>query len=145
MKCLECQHHLQDQCDVCVCKDMLLIEVKDNGGLTKPSRSVVMICKVTETIVRHAASAGISEVNMKQVEHKAFQRCLPLDVFHCLHYSNRFSLDPFSNDHKTSLIKLIIKEYAKIRLHHLTKEWTRNHQRASQRQRNNKLTLFQGM
>ena len=124
---------------------MMLIEAKDNGGLVKPSRSVVMICKVTETIVRHSAAVGISEVNMKRIKHMAFQKCLPLDVYSCLHYSNRFSFDPFSNNHNTSLIKFIIKEYAKIRLHHLTKEWSRNQKRTSVRQRNNKLTIFQGM
>jgi hypothetical protein len=45
------------------------------------TRQVTMICRLFETIVRHVAIGGISELNSRKIEHFSFQKYLPLDIF----------------------------------------------------------------
>ena len=145
IKCTECRLQLVDPLGVCAHPDMKLIDFKQNGGLALPSRPVVMICRNAETTLREITHSGILTTSLEKIEHRTFQVCFPLDLFNRLHTKERFEMDPFTNNHKIILTKMIIKEYSKIRLYHYTKEWSRIQKGISCRQLNKKTTLFQGM
>lgn len=109
-------------CNVCansltsnVSKSMLLNR-KNKGGLCKPSMDVVKICLVAESVMRTEQNFTASNVILKLVSW-AIRKLNIQNLFVCLseHCQDQ---DPLSG-HILQLIRLILKHYFTIRLHHI--------------------------
>lgn len=99
-----------------------LIDIKNRGGLIKPSIDVTRICKIAEKIF----TSRIFEVP-KHLEDpiqflmlKTMAHINITNVFNCLN-EHILTQSPINN-HLLQIIKLIIKKYLAIRLHHHNKE-----------------------
>lgn len=99
-----------------------LIDIKNRGELIKPSIDITRICKITEKIF----TSRIIEVP-KHLEDpiqflmlKTMAHINITNVFNCLN-EHILTQSPINN-HLLQIIKLIIKKYLTIRLHHHNKE-----------------------
>ena len=87
-----------------------LIELRDNGGLIKPSAAVIQICQRTEHVIRHMNEDDLgSRMLLERV------RATILNDYEA----------PFPNDHEIGLdchslqlTKSVIDKYVKVRLFH---------------------------
>lgn len=125
-----------------------LIILKDKGGLCYPSESVIEICLMSESVIRHAIlMSGNDEILPKYTP-----EYLTISILRKLQGSafiNSFAphnIEFFSSnaDHSLLLIKAIINKYLKVRLYHETKMITLKNKGNSKRQFYNKLTLHSG-
>ena len=100
----------------------------DHGGLVKPSESVVTVCQKTEQCIQRMLSCtgGI----LRQASHDLVE-CICLAVLSYIgsiivfHYLNdhMFESTPDSN-HVFNLIKVLAQNFAKIRMHSLSKKFS---------------------
>ena len=111
------------------CSRFDLIELRDRGGLIKPSKEVIKICQKTELVIK-----GLTEQDL--CSRLLLQR-IRVSVL------NDFIV-PFPNDHECGLnshslqlTKSIIDVYVKVRLFHLSRQVS---ERASGRKIRSKLT-----
>jgi hypothetical protein len=123
-----------------------LITLKDNGGLVHPSRDVVSVCKISETVFRGqmpAASKPLCDANLKALlTSKVMGRLVGVNLFESLS-EHLQSCDPHC-DHRSRLLKDIIHHYLLIRLHHQAKTYTRIVQGDKVRTFLNKTVTFKG-
>ena len=121
------------------------LQLKDRGGLFKPTESVITVCEESEKCFQRMmkvtdghlpqckgindaiAAAVLGEINISK-------------VFKELH-SHMFDT-PVNDNHIISLIKKISKCYSKVRLYHLGKEATAKLHGKKVRKTLNKLVLF---
>lgn len=88
-----------------------LIEMRDQGGLIKPSNAVIQICKQTESVLRQMSNDDFCRKSLLHRITSAVLNELPV---------------PFPDDHESGLnshslklAKLVIDNYVKVRMHHL--------------------------
>lgn len=94
----------------------MLLNKKNRGGLCKPSKDVVNVCLVAETIMRMEQNFSASNIILKLIA-LAINALNMETLFTCLsrHCQDQ---DPL-NGHILQLIRLILKHYFTIRLHHI--------------------------
>lgn len=99
-----------------------LIDIKNRGGLMKPSTDVIHICKITEKIfisriheIPKLLGNPINYLTIKTMSQINISSLFTVLNVHIL------SQSPINN-HLLQIIKLIIKKYIVIRLHHYNKE-----------------------
>ncbi|KAK6174267.1 hypothetical protein SNE40_017579 [Patella caerulea] len=122
IKCVECQ-------DVLTLNDTnyinKLVMFKDKGGLCKPSKDVVNICRLTEKCINHILLVthgklphgqdimlGVTTTVVKMVDFSRIFQQLNTHIINS-------SLD---DNHVHRLVKVIAKSYASIKLYHLGKQ-----------------------
>lgn len=117
INCHICCNALEDST-----RQYTLIDIKNRGGLIKPSIDVTRICKIAEKIF----TSRIIEVP-KHLEDpiqflilKTMAHINITNLFNCLN-EHILTQSPINN-HLLQIIKLIIKKYLVIRLHHHNKE-----------------------
>lgn len=112
---------------------------KDNGGLSYPSKDVILVCKAAESVVRSYMDSGVKAT--KDVLVAKIMRDLVgrTNLFQHLYYHDLGKF-PTSN-HVTDLKKAIIEKYINIRIHFLLKQ---SMSTLSKRQLLNKYVLFSG-
>lgn len=118
-----------------------LIEIKNQTGLTTPSKDVILICEKVEKIFKNILSCGyIKSKHTKQyLVNQALHTCIGLEIFKNLD-SHQFDQSPLEN-HSINLIKAVMEKYADIRLSYLSKKKTKQ---ISLRTHYNKTILFSG-
>jgi hypothetical protein len=102
-----------------------LILHKDQGGLTKPSQSVIDLCMATEKLFQKVLHVNKQLLPQGQGLPGAFANVVLGDlggkVFLTLE-PHMTDTEP-DNNHVFALIKAITHAYCKIRMHHLTKQF----------------------
>lgn len=120
-----------------------LIRHKTRGYLLHPSADVTFICRSTEKAIRtqlkNYGKLPTNRYQSKAIENEIIQEFIGTNIFEQLndHVKNQ---EPLEN-HRTYLIRLIVKTYIKIRICHFLKE---SNIKRTERQYYNKLTLFKG-
>ena len=91
-----------------------LIEMRDCGGLIKPSLAVIDICKRTEHVIRHIKEEDLCDRSL----------LLRIKTSILSDYDIPFPDDHESglNSHAVQLTKSVIEKYVKVRLHHLSQQ-----------------------
>lgn len=115
-----------------------LLQRKNRGGLCLPSPDVIIICKNAEKSLRLYNKDRLFQTkNILNILINQALCSLPSDIFNM----NDHLYDQLpSSDHRSQLMKLILKTFFNMRMKHESKTFT-NFKRI--RMRNNKLTLFQ--
>jgi hypothetical protein len=132
INCAECFSQLVDENSV-----SKLISRKDQGGLIKPSVSVIEICKIAEMIFKSNNNfAGnvllrLSYLTKKYIDINNYFPALNVHIL---------DQDPLNN-HLLQLLNLILKYYFTIRIHH--KHMQINEVKKRIRHQYSKLILFQ--
>lgn len=119
LQCKECKTALFAS----ECEELYpLIKRKTNGGLVNPSKDVVVICRLSEKIIREVNIQNAYEVSElhKNVHIRVMRSVVDLCLFNTLqsHINDTGTLD----GHLPILVKQIASKYVSIRLHHATKE-----------------------
>lgn len=122
LKCEKCIEIIEDTEHI---SGKSLIDIKNRGGLFKPTSDLNRICQVSEKILReYQARIGSKYLgqqrNLLQMINKVSAKVLPTQVFcklkdHSLEQS-------LYDDHRNLLIKSIAQKYFKIRIHYITKK-----------------------
>jgi DNA transposase THAP9 len=126
--------------------DFGLLEIKDRGGLLRPSHDVVHLCKASES--RFRSTMGPFE---KPVIAASLKAVLITDVLRSFIGSSIFSAlmdhstgtEPI-RDHRVLLMKTVVDEYLTCRLHHQGKCFTRSIHEQNKRSTLNKTVIFSG-
>lgn len=127
---------------------LLLVKLKDKGGLMKPSESVVQVCESTEQAISRMmvsctgnlplaiGSKLVSTVSLYVLTEVGESK----SVFADLH-DHMFDSSPESN-HVFKLIKVISQCYIKIRMHAIAKRYNENKTGTKVSKQLTKLVLF---
>lgn len=116
------------KCDVCAAEltdkhsRHKLIDIKNRGGLTKPSIDVVNLCEIAEKNFILWITQAIK--NQKNVIQFLIIKCMSsinINLYFINLNKHIYSQSPINN-HLLQIIKLILKYYNTIRLHHYNKE-----------------------
>jgi len=146
LKCRLCSEALihDDPFYTEICQEYLLLTEKNNGGLCVPSEHLVAVCKVAESTIRQHLNHGSKSIK-KQAIIRSCQQILLQDeyLFRSLRIDYEEDHTPLS-DHVFNLITQILTEYIKIRLHHVAKQETLQHNPVTLRNQMNKLVIFNG-
>ena len=125
-------------------KENALFNTKNRGGLQRPSRDVVAICKIAEAVFKKEMVAGPrppSSSNLKIVLlMKVLSELIGTNIFEAMH-EHALETSPLSN-HATNLAKSVASSYITIRLHHQAKVFTRFQQGEKVRSVLNKTVIF---
>lgn len=118
-----------------------LISLKDFGGLLYPSVLVFKITSLTESVLRQLINEnekGLSRShNLPVMVTKCFAKTLQRsDILNNLKDSH-----PLESNHDVMLLKSIIEQYLRVRLHYIAKKESLI---ITSRQKLNKLTIFRG-
>ena len=140
VKCSRCNEHLiqtrfDDQCPIVDRQFPFdLIDLRDKGGLIKPSMSVFLVCTKAESVIKQLTERDLND--------KLLLKRIQMSVLNDIQI-------PFPNDHETGLdshslqlTKHVIAFYAKVRLHHLAQCYTQKVQGKQLRSRLTKTILF---
>lgn len=97
-----------------------LLNIKNQGGLTKPSKDVVKLCKLSEIIFK----CHEKEIKFKEdiISFLVIQASSKIEISSLFSSLNVHILDqsPLDN-HLLQIITIILKTYFTIRLHHYNK------------------------
>lgn len=93
-----------------------LILRKNRGGLIKPSLDVIEICKIAERVIREYTKIDKSNV-VNKITIESMKRINISKYFNSL--SSHFLDQEPLNNHLIQLIKIILKIYITLRLHHI--------------------------
>ena len=119
---------------------------KNNGGLKKPSPSVVTVCSITEKVLRLATASApdgmprgpvINTIIAGGVVAKARER----GAFATLD-NHMLDTEPACENHVFRLIKVVAQCYLTVRLHHMAREKTEQNTGERVRKTLSKLILF---
>ncbi|KAG6443087.1 hypothetical protein O3G_MSEX002641 [Manduca sexta] len=145
LKCEECVSSLVTSVRIWHHK---LIHLKDMGGLCYSTEDVYKICLKTETIIRHlikykghGKNCPRTFRNKKTIVSNTLKTFINSDIFDSLYLHSL--QQPATLNHRTHLIRAVIEEYAKIRLHHKATTDLQIHC-STKRQKLTKLILFEG-
>jgi len=122
----------------------LFVKYKDRGGLVKPSKSVIVVCRETEKCFNRMKAVlgdNLPQASMlPTVVSNVVLDEVGTTTFTNLH-SHMFD-STADNNHIFTLIKVIVACYTKIRMHHLAKQKTAQITGVSIRKELSKLILF---
>ena len=124
------------------------LQLKDRGGLFKPSKSVIKVCEEAEKCIQRMMAV----TNGKLPRCKGIPDTIAVSVLNDLGSSNVFAelnehMFEFSfteENHVFALIKRLVKCYCKVRFYHLGKEATLKETGPKIRKKLNKIILFKG-
>ena len=137
--CSTCQHSLIRKASACPSG---LLRIKNNGGLVVPSEDVVKVVNVCEKLIRiNSFSTKLQNVNYEAVFVSNVISNIPSNVFAHLeeHYiETSVGLD----NHYYHLLKIICKEFVKLRRNHIVKIHNSSLKAKSVRQKLTKEILF---
>lgn len=131
--CSICENHL-------TCENApLLIALKNRGSLFFPSVDVCKLCQIAEKIFRQHIHEIFKKQNIKDyLLNKIFAQTSHL--FNSEEMYNHILNQDVLDNHRSQLIKLVIKYFIQIRLHHETK--VRSEKDSNIRHKFTKLILF---
>jgi len=141
LKCAECRELLVGVADGSCCQ---FLQLKDNGGLVKPSEGVIRIIHSAERSL-HALVAADKPVHAlarlgEQLEVAVMSDldCRPSfkTADHTLETADGI------DNHVYSLVRQIIRFYLRIRTFHIVKSWNEAERGVNVRQKMTKLVLF---
>lgn len=111
LNCNDCARSLTTSDSNC-----MLLNRKNRGGLCKATKDVVKICMVAESVIKTTKNFSVSNIILRLVS--AAIRNLNLnELFSCLS-EHLLDQDPL-HGHIIQLVRLILKNYFTIRLHHI--------------------------
>lgn len=124
--------------------DTAFIQRKSRGALHYPSKSVLEICKKSESLLRWA-------VHMKMLVSRSLLQDLVLQVLESLQHkqlfaelhTHMFDNSPLEN-HYVHLLRSVAESYLNVRLYHVGKQTTQSFHSSQVRQMFTKLTQFKG-
>lgn len=128
-------------------EDFCLLQDKYRGGLCKPSEDLVIVCKISERIIRQEQCRGVLKLNGEKLAITIRRECLIRKVFYNLHteyFSSSLKLASLNMHftHKVQLINHIIKLYSKVRLHYIAKTHSLKSKSLSKRHKLRKIVHF---
>lgn len=92
---------------------MDLIDMRDKGGLRRPAKAVIHLCRNTETIIISLSPSDLGSRFLKQ----KIQTTVLNDIDNPFPDDHQSGLD----SHSMQLAKLVIATYLAVRLHHVAK------------------------
>lgn len=113
LNCNECARALISSDSLC-----MLLNRKNRGGLCKASKDVINICITAETIIKSETNFSVPNIILKLIS--AGTRHLNINQLFLSLDRHSFDQDPL-NGHIIQLIRLILKNYFTIRLHHINR------------------------
>ena len=121
------------------------LEAKDRGGLFKPSKSVITICEETEKKIKRLLNTTEGkppkDIGVNAAIATAVLQDLPLDViFRDL--DDHMKDTAVTDNHVFQLIKLVSKNYCRVRFFHLGKQISADIVKIKVRNKLSKLILF---
>jgi len=142
LKCVPCMDALIS--NAVVGEEGLLLSLKDNGGLKKPSKDVVKVIKVAENVLRSTVDVADPRKSHRAFGLKLEMRVLsrmPNNLFSSLrqHFDN---VSEGCDNHYYSLLRLLCKCFIDVRSHHIAHMSNIRSQKEVVRHSNNKMTLF---
>jgi hypothetical protein len=141
LKCSECRGLLVDPAGSTSC---FFLQLKDNGGLVKPSEGVITVIQTAEKYLRSYIPKdqpvhAISRLGMK-IEHSVL---LGLDCSKVFgDTSHMLDSGEGIENHVISLIRQVVRFFLDIRKFHIAKCWNNNQKGTVVRQSMTKLVLF---
>jgi hypothetical protein len=123
--------------------DFILLEAKNNGGLFIPSDDLITCCRITELVIREVSNKGLRKMKNKTILELSMRNILDTEAFNDLRTTSYMDHKPLGN-HVFELIKLIVLQYSKVRLHHMAKERTLSLNKPCVRNKLTKTILFKG-
>ncbi|CAH1980465.1 unnamed protein product [Acanthoscelides obtectus] len=111
LNCNECAKSVTTSDSTCK-----LLNRKNRGGLSKPTKDVVKVCTVAESIIKTETNFSIPNIMLKLIS-AAMRNLNFRELFLCLS-EHCLEQDPLDG-HIIQLIRLILKNYFTIRLHHI--------------------------
>lgn len=120
-----------------VCHSNKLLQRKNRNGLCQASSDVIVICKNAEKTLRYNKDRLFKTKNILNYLICQSLRSLPSHVFNI---NDHIYDQPPLFDHRSQIIRLILKTYFNVRLKYESTTFENSTQRI--RMRNNKLTLF---
>lgn len=142
--CLQALEEKPQEHDYAFNKHSRFTQLKDNGGLHKPSKSVHELCRLTESCIRQNVTVSMqcNKISLA-IELAVLRNIVGMDIFPDLH-EHMFDAELGIEHHRISLIKKIINLYRKVRLHKLAKDKNLELKGQAVRHKLSKLILFQG-
>lgn len=113
-------------CEFCVqllfgCEDTCALNrIKNRGGLTISSKDVQLICRTCEMHYRPIEN-NLKNSDITKFQNNIFQLINTI-VFNKKEIFNHISEQDIFSNHRTQLIRLIIKKYLQVRIHHTNKQ-----------------------
>ena len=141
LRCTECREHLVDEANSSNCG---LIELKNNGGLIKPSAGVVYVVQAAEQNIRLLVSKESPAHSLSRLGLQLQSAVLrDIDIDKAFDHSKHAleSADGLDN-HVITLIRKIVAYYIDIRKFHIIKSWNIDQLGTCVRQMMNKNVLF---
>ena len=135
LSCDQCADHLMAQGD---CQHELLIDLRDNGGLMRPSQPVLKLLCAVENVVRQLDNRRLS---CKRLRDKITQTVMN-EIVSTANLPFPDDHECGMNSHSFQLTRSVINTYLKVRLHHLSKSLTMREQGEKIRSKLNKTILF---
>jgi len=141
LKCAECRELLVGVADSSCC---WFLQLKDNGGLVKPSEGVIQIVHSAERSLRALVAADKPVHALARLgEHLEVAVMSDLDCRPSFKTAAH-TLDTADgiDNHVYSLVRQIVRFYLRIRTFHIVKSWNDDGQGVNVRQKMTKLVLF---
>lgn len=144
LSCPECIDALTTTRNERVCPAYALVNVKDRGGLTTASESVVNVCKTTEKFFQKLINNNNNNLFQNP-------RCISVIAYSVLKETSKTTFTTLSNhmldcepenNHIFFLIKAVVHAYCKIRLYHIANDWKTKATANNVRKTLTKLILF---
>ena len=121
--------------------DFLLLRLKQKGGLVVPSCDTITVVATTERHLRDICNLRTSPQQMLLQLQYAVLQDVELKAFSVEHAKETsVAID----NHAFLLIKIIVKVFFNLRLHHMTKPFNAKQKGKSMRHTSNKVVLFKG-
>ena len=141
-KCSACAFSLiSKNIDIPIRSDYLLISEKQRGGLYIPSSDVIEVCRISESVIREEHAKGVRYLNSDLILRKSMRIALDSELLFDDLRKVVTKDHTLFGPHVSNLIRNVIKEYTKIRLHHIARETTMKISPECVRNQNNKLTI----
>lgn len=119
-------------------------QLKDNGGLCHPWKSVLRICTLTESRIRQNVFVDMKHEHIYlAIEVAVMTKIVDTNLFIELQ-EHMFDSEMGMNHHRNTLIRQIIKLYAKVRLYKIAKDKNLQLKGQAIRHKLSKQILFQG-
>lgn len=146
LKCSVCQEALVSREEPQDLSELYhLLQLKDRGGLMTPSAGALKVVLTAEEELRHLTprlDSAQRMVQLRALECAVLGRIGSDDVLSLGRHSvdTQYGLD----NHHTDLIRLLVANFHRVRLHHQARLHTARLQRNSRRQKLTKVVLFSG-
>ena len=147
VSCMECQTALvspESSSSLQFDTDNLFVKFKDHGGLIKPSKSVIVVCREAEKCFGRMKAVLGSALPMLSDLPAVFSTVVLAEVGMSVFPSLKKHMfdSTVESNHIFHLIKVVVACYVKVRMHHLAKQKTAEITGVAIRKQLSKLILF---